>query len=104
VSACLKGKISLATAQDLNITAKRAKLVSDFHLLKFHFLPDSPDFSPAFLTRRIKNWLKPSLTTMHHLYTGVPWLWNIVNRVPFLQKAAMRYVYLSKLYNAYQPK
>ncbi len=32
---------------------------------------------------------------MHKLYTGVPWLWKIVNNVPFLQKAAMRYVYLS---------
>lgn len=33
---------------------------------------------------------------MHKLYTGAPWLWKVVNNVPFLQKAAMRYVYLSK--------
>ena len=33
--ACLKDKISLATAQDWNITAKRAKFVSDFHLQNF---------------------------------------------------------------------
>ena len=102
--ACPKDKISHATAQDWNITAKRVKFVSDFHLQKFPLLPDSPDFSSAFLTRRVKNWLKPSLTTMHHLYTGVPWLWNIVNRVPFLQRAAMRYVYLSKLSNAFQSR
>lgn len=49
-----------------------------------------------FLTRRIKNLLKPSLSTMHKLYTGYPWLWKIINNVPFLQRAAMRYVYLSR--------
>lgn len=52
----------------------------------------------AFLGRRIKNWFKPSLATMHKLYTGSPWLWKIVNNVPFLHKAAMRYVYLSKFF------
>lgn len=54
-------------------------------------------FETAYMSRRVKNWLRPSLATMHKLYTGVPWLWKIVNNVPFLHKAAMRYLYLSKL-------
>ena len=53
-------------------------------------------FFSAYLSRRVKNWLRPSLASMHKLYTGAPWLWKVVNNVPFLQKAAMRYVYLSK--------
>ncbi|KAI9553283.1 putative cyclooxygese [Daphnia sinensis] len=49
-----------------------------------------------YLGRRLKNWLRPSLATMHQLYTGWPWLWKIVNNVPFLHRAAMRYVYMSR--------
>jgi hypothetical protein len=33
---------------------------------------------------------------MHKVYTGWPWLWKLVNNVPFLHRAAMRYVYLSR--------
>lgn len=50
----------------------------------------------AIWSRRVKNWLRPSLATMHKLYTGWPWLWKVVNNVPFLHRAAMRYVYLSR--------
>lgn len=33
---------------------------------------------------------------MHKLYTELPWLWKIVNNVPLLHNAAMRYIYLSE--------
>lgn len=55
----------------------------------------------ASVTRRIKNWFHPSLKVMHKIYTGVPWLWKIVNKIPFLQNAIMRYVYSSESINIY---
>ncbi|XP_076059748.1 prostaglandin G/H synthase 2-like [Oratosquilla oratoria] len=40
--------------------------------------------------------LKPSPDTIHNLLTGYSWVWAVVNRIPFLQKAIMRYVYISR--------
>ncbi|XP_066294844.1 prostaglandin G/H synthase 2-like [Branchiostoma lanceolatum] len=47
---------------------------------------------PEFWTS-IKVALKPSKKTTHHLLTNYKWLWNIVNRIPFLSNFIMRAVY-----------
>ena len=43
------------------------------------------------------NTFLPSKTQLNHMLTGVPWIWKIINNVPFLHDMALRYVYLSNL-------
>ena len=42
--------------------------------------------------------LRPSAATINNILTGAPWLWKIINNVPFLHRAAMLYIYTSKLH------
>ena len=41
--------------------------------------------------------LRPSAATINNILTGAPWLWKIINNVPFLHRAAMLYIYTSKI-------
>ena len=86
------------TALDWIIMDRLAKLVSYFKLVIIDtlFLYKHVDRLVAYLGRWIKNLLKPSQKTIDNLYYGTAWLWMIVNNVPFLHNAAMRFVYLSK--------
>ncbi|AEV80364.1 prostaglandin G/H synthase 2 [Cercopithecine betaherpesvirus 5] len=51
--------------------------------------------TPEFLTR-IKLLLKPTPDTVHYVLTHFPTLWWIVNNVPFLRNAVMRYILLTR--------
>lgn len=52
---------------------------------------------PTFM-KRIKLWLKPSSDTTHYILVDpkFKWLLSIVNNVPFLRRALMKYIYLSR--------
>ena len=41
--------------------------------------------------------LSPSKETRHIMYVSAPWLWDIVNALPFLREFFMKLVILSKL-------
>ncbi|XP_005375148.2 PREDICTED: prostaglandin G/H synthase 2 [Chinchilla lanigera] len=51
--------------------------------------------TPEFLTR-IKLLLKPTPNTVHYILTHFKGVWNIVNNIPFLRNAIMRYVLTSR--------
>jgi len=44
----------------------------------------------------VKSKLKPDPETIHNLITSHGWLWAIVNRIPYLHRKLMTYVYLSR--------
>lgn len=48
-----------------------------------------------FLTR-IKLFLKPTPNTVHYILTHFKGVWNIVNNIPFLRNAIMKYVLTCK--------
>lgn len=52
---------------------------------------------PTFM-KRIKMWLKPSSDTSHYILVEpkYKWILNIINNVPFLHRAVMKYIYLSR--------
>ena len=74
-----------------------------FSLYRFesHDVPHSfhPPFFPLiaaeFLTR-IKLFLKPTPNTVHYMLTHFKGVWNIVNNIPFLRNAIMKYVLTCK--------
>lgn len=47
-------------------------------------------------TAWLKKNLKPDPETIHNLITSHSWFWAIINRIPFLHKRIMTYVYLSR--------
>jgi len=47
--------------------------------------------------------LMPSSSRLNELYTSAPWLWNIINNVPWLHDMAMRFVYTSRGDAVYSP-
>ncbi|XP_078685368.1 prostaglandin G/H synthase 2-like [Branchiostoma floridae x Branchiostoma belcheri] len=49
---------------------------------------DIPEFWTA-----VKVALKPSKKTTHHLLTNYKWLWDVINKIPFLSNFIMRTVY-----------
>ncbi|XP_075384582.1 prostaglandin G/H synthase 2 [Tenrec ecaudatus] len=51
--------------------------------------------TPEFLTR-IKLLLKPTPNTVHYILTHFKGVWNIVNNIPFVRNAIMRYVLTSR--------
>ncbi|XP_036129369.1 prostaglandin G/H synthase 2 [Molossus molossus] len=51
--------------------------------------------TPEFLTR-IKLLLKPTPNTVHYILTHFKGVWNIVNSIPFLRNAIMKYVLISR--------
>uniref|UniRef100_A0A4X1TRQ3 Prostaglandin G/H synthase 2 n=1 Tax=Sus scrofa TaxID=9823 RepID=A0A4X1TRQ3_PIG len=51
--------------------------------------------TPEFLTR-IKLFLKPTPNTVHYILTHFKGVWNIVNNIPFLRNAIMKYVLISR--------
>lgn len=51
--------------------------------------------TPEFLTR-IKLLLKPTPNTVHYILTHFKGVWNIVNNIPFLRNAIMKYVLTSR--------
>ncbi|XP_003410884.1 prostaglandin G/H synthase 2 [Loxodonta africana] len=51
--------------------------------------------TPEFLTR-IKMLLKPTPNTVHYILTHFKGVWNIVNNIPFLRNAIMKYVLTSR--------
>lgn len=52
-------------------------------------------FAAEFLTR-IKLFLKPTPNTVHYILTHFKGVWNIVNNIPFLRNAIMKYVLTCK--------
>uniref|UniRef100_UPI00358FAD54 prostaglandin G/H synthase 1-like n=1 Tax=Myxine glutinosa TaxID=7769 RepID=UPI00358FAD54 len=50
---------------------------------------------PEFLTR-LQNWLRPSPEQLHRLLTGLPWLWDIVNRIRPLRNFLMHAVLMKR--------
>lgn len=61
---------------------------------------NSPSFyfsliAAEFLTR-IKLFLKPTPNTVHYILTHFKGVWNIVNNIPFLRNAIMKYVLTCK--------
>ncbi|ELV13895.1 Prostaglandin G/H synthase 2 [Tupaia chinensis] len=51
--------------------------------------------TPEFLTR-IKLLLKPTPNTVHYILTHFKGIWNVINNIPFLRNAIMRYVLSSR--------
>nr|QHX41555.1 prostaglandin G/H synthase 2 [Octopus vulgaris] len=50
-----------------------------------------PTFRQTIIT-----FIKPTPDTVHYILTNFPWLWKIINNVPFLNNIVMTYVYISR--------
>lgn len=79
-----------------NIFSYKMSIYSHVINLKSAYILISSCLFAATWSTAIKTKLKPDPEWLHTFITSHSWLWAIINRIPFIHKRLMTYVYLCK--------